>query len=98
LSDVLYDTVAKGKSDARVMTRLDEEEQAILRRARALTGKNTSGVIKAALRAYARTLPGATPLEIFERCGVVGASEGPVDLSATYKARIDYAAKHGKKR
>ena len=81
-------------SDTRVITRLDEEEQAILRRARATTGKNTSGVIKAALRVYARTLPKETPVEIFERCDVIGAIAGPTDLSETYKAHIDYSRKH----
>jgi hypothetical protein len=87
----------KSSGDARVITRLDEEEQAILRRARATTGKNTSGVIKAALRLYARTLPKETPVEIFERCGVVGAISGPTDLSETYKGLIDYSGKHGKR-
>jgi len=61
--------MSKGEADARVITRLDEEERAILRRVRALTGKNTSGVIKAALRLYAQTLPSDSPARIFERCG-----------------------------
>jgi len=89
--------MVKQGSDTRVITRLDEEEQAILRRARATTGKNTSGVIKAALRVYARTLPKETPVEIFERCGVIGAISGPTDLSETYKTQIDYSGKHGKR-
>jgi hypothetical protein len=74
-----------------VIARLDEEEQAILRRARAITGKNSSEVIRVALRCYARTLATETPLEIFERHGVVGAASGPADLSETYKARLDFA-------
>jgi hypothetical protein len=90
--------MSKGEADARVITRLDEEERAILRRARALTGKNTSGVIKAALRLYAQTLPSESPAEIFERCGVLGAIKGPSDLSETYKQRIDYSVKQGKRR
>jgi hypothetical protein len=77
----------------RVTTRLDEDEQAILRRARAATGKTTSGVIKAALRLYDRALPSETPLEIFERHGVVGAVSGPSDLSETYKQQVDYSGK-----
>ena len=88
----------KPDSDDRVITRLDAEERAILRRARASTGKNTSSVIKAALRLYAQTLPDETPLAILERCGVVGAIDGPKDLAATYKARIDYSRKHGARR
>ena len=83
------------KTGARVITRLDEEEQAILRRARAATGKNTSGVIKAALRCYAQTLTTETALEIFERFGIVGAVSGPTDLSETYKEQVDYSDKHG---
>lgn len=82
------------KSGARVITRLDAEEQAILERARRLTGSNTSGVIKAALRAYSETLPKESPLEIFQRLGVVGAAEGPADLSERYKEYVDYAAQH----
>jgi hypothetical protein len=79
-----------------VITRLDEEEQAMLRRARATTGKNTSGVIKAALRLYAQTLPAQSPLELFEQCGVVGAVAGPTDLSVRYKSQLDFSNKHGK--
>lgn len=75
----------------RVIARLDEQEQAILRRARVVTGKNSSEVIRLALRCYARTLASETPLEIFERHGVVGAAAGPTGLSENYKARIDYA-------
>ena len=85
----------KTGADARVIARLDQEERVLLRRARAATGKNTSSVLKAALRLYARTLPGESPLALFERCGVVGAVSGPRDLSETYKQRIDYSAKHG---
>ena len=85
------------KADSRVIARLDEEERALLRRARALTGKNTSGVIKAALRLYAETLPKKTAVELFEEHGVLGAASGPVDLSETYKERIDYSAKLAKK-
>lgn len=82
--------------DSRVIARLDDEERAMLERVRALTGKNTSAVIKAALRAYAQTLlADVSPLEIFERHGVVGAVSGPTDLSETYKDHVDYSAKHG---
>jgi hypothetical protein len=73
---------------------MDPEEREILRRARARTGKNTSGVIKAALRAYAKTLPGESALEIFERCGVLGAVSGPTDLSENYKELLDFGRKH----
>lgn len=93
LYDILYD-MRKSGTDARVITRLDDEEQAILRRAKAATGKNTSGVIKAALRLYAKTLPAETPIELFQRCGVIGALSGPTDLSDTYKRHIDYSSKH----
>jgi hypothetical protein len=81
------------KIGPRVIARLDEEEQAILRRARAITGNNSSEVIRVALRCYARTLATETPLEIFERHGVVGAGTGPTDLSETYKDQINYAHK-----
>jgi hypothetical protein len=100
LSDTMYDRMAKNSDskpappDTRVITRLDEEERAILRRARARTGQNTSAVIKAALRLYAQTLPSESPLELFERFGVVGAVSGPKDLSETYKSRVDYSAKY----
>jgi uncharacterized protein (DUF1778 family) len=97
---MLSDTMAKSSDstrappDTRVITRLDDEERAILRRARATTGQNTSAIIKAALRLYARTLPSETPIELFERFGVVGAVSGPEDLSETYKALVDYSSKH----
>lgn len=84
----------KPTEDARVIARLDPEEREILRRARATTGKNTSGVIKAALRAYGKTLPGESALAIFERCGVLGAVSGPTDLSETYKEVLDFGRKH----
>lgn len=84
----------RSKADARVITRLDEEEQAILRRARAATGKNTSGVIKAALRHYAKSLPAESSFALFERCGVIGAVSGPTELSEAYKQHIDYSDKH----
>ena len=87
----------KPKSDSRVIARLDEEEQAILRRARASTGQNTSSVIKAALRAYAKTLATESPFDLFERHGVIGAASGPTDLSETYKSLLDYANKHSPK-
>jgi uncharacterized protein (DUF1778 family) len=87
----------KPKSDSRVIARLDDEERAILRRARAATGQNTSSVIKAALRAYAKTLPTESAIELFERCGVIGAVSGPTDLSETYKRAIDYSDKHSAK-
>ena len=90
-------TVADEKADSRVIARLDEEERALLRHARTVTGQTTSGVIKAALRLYAETLPSKTPLEIFEELGVLGAASGPVDLSETYKSRIDYSGKRGKR-
>ncbi len=99
-SDKMSDTMAKPSDstpappDTRVITRLDDEERAILRRARATTGQNTSAIIKAALRLYAQTLPSETPIELFERFGVVGAVSGPEDLSETYKSRIDYSSKH----
>ena len=87
--------MARPVPDTRVIARLDDEERAILRRARSATGKNTSSIIKAALRLYARTLPADSPLSIFERHGVLGAISGPRDLSETYKQRVDYSAKHG---
>lgn len=80
------------RNDDRVIARLDPEEQAIVRRARALTGQNTSGVVKAALRAYGATLPQEAPIEIFERFGVVGAVEGPTDLSERVKDALDFRA------
>ena len=86
--------MSRSASEGRITTRLNEEEQAILRRARSVTGKTTSGVIKTALRAYAKTLPSEAPLAIFERCGVVGAISGPTDLSETYKQQITYTGKH----
>lgn len=89
--------MSKHGTDGRVIARLDEEEQALLRRARAATGKNTSAVIKAALRLYAQSLPRKAPLEIFEDCGAIGAAGGPEDLSETYKDRVDYASKHGQR-
>lgn len=88
---------SRSSPDARVITRLDPEEREILRRAREVTGKNTSGVIKAALRVYEKTLLRSSALEIFEQHGVVGAISGPSDLSETYKQQIDYSAKHGKR-
>jgi hypothetical protein len=88
----------KNDSDARVMARLDAEGQALLRKARAATGKSTSAVIKAALRLYAGTLSNGTPLEILQRCGVVGAVTGPTHLSETYKQHVDDAAKLAKSR
>jgi uncharacterized protein (DUF1778 family) len=97
---MLSDAMAKSSDstpappDTRVITRLDDEERAILRRARATTGQNTSAIIKAALRLYARTLPSETPIELFERFGVIGAVSGPEDLSETYKALVDYSSKH----
>jgi hypothetical protein len=88
---MLYDM--SKRSDERVIARLDPEEQAILQRARALTGQNTSGVVKAALRAYGESLPQEAPLEIFERFGVVGAVHGPTDLSERVKDALDFRAK-----
>ena len=88
--------MTKNRKDARVIARLDEEEQVILRRARFVTGQNTSEVIKAALRLYSQSLPREPSIQIFERCGVVGAISGPTDLSESYKQHIDYSAKHGK--
>jgi uncharacterized protein (DUF1778 family) len=85
----------KPSSDARVIARLDDEEQEILRRARAATGQNTSAVIKAALRSYGKSLPRESALSIFERHGVVGAVSGPRDLSESYKDLVDYSHKHG---
>lgn len=73
--------MAKSPKDARVTTRLDEEDQALLRRVRALTGATTSTVIKAALRCYAQSLPHESPLHLFERHGLVGALQGPTHLS-----------------
>lgn len=89
--------MSKSSADSRVITRLDEEEQAILRRARVVTGKNTSGVIKAALRLYAKTLPAESPVDVFERRGVIGAISGPKDLSENYKQQIDYSKKHSER-
>lgn len=90
--------MAKTDSDARVIARLDEEERAILRRVRAATGKNTSAIIKAALRSYEKTLARESPLEILARRGVIGAVSGPRDLSERYKELIDYTNKVGGKR
>ena len=90
--------MAKSDSDSRVIARLDEEERAILRRARAATGKNTSAVIKAALREYAKTLPRESALAIFERNGVVGAISGPRNLSESYRELVDYSHKHGERK
>jgi len=87
--------VKKSKTDARVIARLDANEQALLRRAREVTGKNTSAVIKAALRQYVASLPGASPIAIFRERGVIGAVSGPTDLSEKYKELVDYATKHG---
>jgi hypothetical protein len=87
--------MAKSDQGFRVIARLDAEERAILRRARAKTGQNTSAIIKAALRHYAQTLPAETPLQIFERLGVLGAATGPRDLSDTYKERLDFSKKSG---
>jgi len=98
--DSLYDTMARKSNtatDARVIARLDPEEREILRRARAATGKNTSAVIKAALRAYEKTLPRRSALALFEQHGVIGAISGPRDLSETYKSHLDYSAKQGKR-
>lgn len=89
--------MAGSRTDARVIARLDEEEQALLRRARAATGKNNSSIIKAALRLYAQTLPDRSALEIFEDCGLVDASSGPTDLSENYKGRLDFSSKHHKR-
>jgi uncharacterized protein (DUF1778 family) len=85
----------KPKADARVIARLDDEEQEILRLARAATGQNTSAVIKAALRSYGKSLPRESALAIFERHGVIGAVSGPSNLSETYKSLVDYSHKHG---
>lgn len=85
----------KPKVDARIIARLDPDEQALLRRAREVTGKNTSAVIKAALRQYVATLPGASAISIFRERGVVGAASGPTGLSEKYKQRVDYGSKHG---
>ncbi len=87
--------MAKPDSDSRIIARLDEEERAILRRVRAATGKNTSAIVKAALRAYEKTLPRESALAIFERSGVIGAVSGPRNLSESYKEAIDYSHKHG---
>jgi len=87
--------MAKPDTDSRVIARLDAEEQALLRRARELTGQNTSGVIKAALRQYAAGLPQRSALDILRERGVVGAVEGPTDLSENYKQYVDYSKKHG---
>jgi hypothetical protein len=87
--------VKKPNPDARVIARLDADEQALLRRAREVTGKNTSAVIKAALRQYVASLPGASPIAIFRERGVVGAAAGPTDISEKYKQLLDYGAKHG---
>lgn len=89
--------MSKVKSDSRVIARLGDEERAILRRVRAATGQNTSSVIKAALRAYAKTLPAESPIELFERCGAIGVVSGPTDLSETYKRAIDFSDKHSTK-
>jgi len=88
----------KPDPDARVIARLDDEEREILRRARAATGKNTSAVIKAALRLYEKTLPHESALAIFERSGVIGAVSGPVDLSESYKGLVDYSHKHSSRK
>lgn len=88
--------MAKEEPDARVITRLNEEEQALLRHARAVSGKNTSGVIKAALRQYAESLERKSPVEIFHDMDLLGAVEGPTDLSVTYKQHIDHSDKHGR--
>lgn len=85
----------KDTQDARIIARLDIEEREILRRARAATGKNTSAIVKAALREYEKTLPVESALEIFARFGVVGAVSGPRDLSERYKSSIDFSIKHG---
>lgn len=58
--------MAKSDPDARIIARLDEEERAILRRVRAVTGKNPSAIVKAALRAYEKALPRESALAIFE--------------------------------
>ena len=85
----------KPDSDARIIARLDQEERAILRRVRAATGKNTSAIVKAALRAYEKALPREGALAIFERNGVIGAVSGPANLSESYKDAVDYSDKHG---
>ncbi len=94
---MLYDMTQDGSS-ARVIARLDAEELAIMRRARRVTGKSTTAVVKAALRLYGESLGADEPLEIFRRFGVVGSIEGPTDLSETYKQRVDYSGKHGTRR
>ncbi|MDD9941830.1 MAG: ribbon-helix-helix protein, CopG family [Myxococcales bacterium] len=80
----------------RINARLDAEESELLERARALTGKSTSAIIKEALRLYCADLPRESPLEIFVRHGVVGAIEGPEDLSESYKDRVDFSKKAGR--
>jgi hypothetical protein len=62
----------------------------------AATGKNTSAIVKAALRDYEKTLPRQSALEIFGRFGVIGAVSGPRDVSERYKRLIDFSTKHGK--
>ena len=90
-------TSARDRRDKgqRINARLDAEENELLERARALTGKSTSAIIKEALRMYCAELPSESPLEIFVRHGVVGAVAGPEDLSETYKDRIDFSDKAG---
>jgi uncharacterized protein (DUF1778 family) len=87
----------KTSQDARIIARLDSEERDILRRARAATGKNTSAIVKAALREYEKTLPRQSALKIFERFGVIGAISGPRDVSERYKRLLDFSSKHGKR-
>jgi hypothetical protein len=88
--------MAKPDPDARVIARLDAEEQALLRRAREVTGQTTSAVIKAALRQYAAGLPQRSGLDILRERGLVGSVEGPTDLSENYKQVVDYSGKHGR--
>jgi hypothetical protein len=77
-------------SDSRAVARLDEEERALLRRAREVTGQSTGGVIKAALSQYAAGLPQRSALEILRERGLVGAVQRPADLSENYRGYVNY--------
>lgn len=69
--------------------RLDDKEFVVLSRLSEQLGESRSQVVKLGIAALAeQKLRGATPHELAEKLGLIGAFAGPADLSDTVGVRV----------
>jgi len=79
----LYDI--PGEAMKVLSVRLTDNDQAVLDKVSAATGKSPSAVMKEALHLYAGKVPSKSPAELAREFGLVGGFAGPVDLAENAK-------------